>query len=83
VEHGHNVHTDATWVSVFDGGNGLAQPVCVVVEFVEYDDGWLVHGGSRGGIALSQPPKCLDKNSTYFAPQNIGEFDEDETELDS
>ncbi len=32
---------------------------------------------------LSQPPKCLDKNSTYFAFQNIGEYHEEETHLDS
>ncbi len=32
---------------------------------------------------LSQPPKCLDKNSTYFAFQNSGEYHEEETHLDS
>lgn len=32
---------------------------------------------------VSQPPKCLDKNSTYFAFQNIGEYHEEETHLDS
>ena len=32
---------------------------------------------------LSQPPKCLDINSTYFAIQNTGEFNEDKTQMDS
>ena len=34
-------------------------------------------------LILPQLPKCLDKNSTYIANQNIGEYNEDKTEMDS
>ncbi len=45
----HNVYSDAAWVFVSNGDNGLVEPEGFVVAIVEHDGGFLVRLRDRLG----------------------------------
>ena len=50
MEHGYYAHSSEAGVHVSDGGNGLAQPLCSVVEAVEQPGQRVLRNGAGGGI---------------------------------